>query len=221
MTIIQKGFQKYLCTGVWKVEVWGMKGGWATCLVEQENLPGEKQTTMEKSSHLRGREATMVLSGGGGCFTATLSYSYDDTLILLKTDHVIILTSASSSKNQKASSSTSIIMALSVHCPDKSPMNDIHWRVTIVHDSSQLNGCLTHHSKGGLPSQGSNHSNWARCALEVEAVKPQTFWEEKIFLSIFFPEGCPLLVTRLFSSDSALEDLLKTRSPVVLFIPEF
>ena len=128
---------------------------------------------MEKSSHLR--EATMVLSGGRGRggFTATLSYSialflFDDAW---SGPHI--------SQNQprhhcsehylqqiiKRLRPSSWHWVSRVWTPDKSPMNDIHWGVTIVHDSSQLNACLTH-SKEGC------HLKALRSTIQIERDAP-------------------------------------------------
>ena len=144
---------------------------------------------MEKSSHLR--EATMVLSGGRGRggFTATLSYSialflYDDTW---SGPHI--------SQNQPRHHCSEhylqqIIKRLrpsSWHWVSRQISNEWYslrsdhrpWLFSVE--------CLFDTFKGRLPSQGAafNHSNWARCALEVKAAKPQTFWEEKIFVPYF------------------------------------
>ena len=184
----------------WAYEVWKVGHLFSTA-----RKPSGWEATMEKSSHLRG--ATMQWCSAEREVGRLHSYAQllDCPFPLWRhKDWTSYKSKPTKSSLPRALSSTNHEVSPSsdhhhgIECPDKSPMNDIHWGVTIVHDSSQLNACLTLNSKVRLPSQGvtSNHSNWARCALEVKAAELKTCW------MVTCPFGSPIVECRLQSASS-------------------
>ena len=178
----------------WKYEVWKVGHLFSTA-----RKPSGWEATMEKSSHLRG--ATMQWCSAEREVGRLHSYAQllDCPFPLWRhKDWTSYKSKPTKSSLPRALSSTNHEVSPSsdhhhgIECPDKSPMNDIHWGVTVVHDSSQLNACLTLYSK-----EGCCHLKARRPTIQIEREAPlklklklkqqsrKIFLEEKIFVLYF------------------------------------